>query len=458
MNAPILWIIIPGLAAGILYILRRWERGVTIAGVAICLLLTLLALRLPIGSIISLGPLSIKIGDTFSILGRRLVLADSERPILTLVYAAAAFWLGGAWVAGAGSLFVPIGLGVIVLLTASLAVDPFLYAALFIEMAALLCIPLLSMPKKRVGRGVLRFLSFQTLGAPLILFTGWLASELQTDPTQTVLALRATILVALGFAFLLAVFPFHTWMPMVSEESHPYATAFVFFMLPGIISVFAVKFLESNPWFGAPFGTVELLRMAGGLTVAVGGIWAAFQRHLGRMLAYAVMIETGLSLLVIAVQWTPIPLSQTSVSLPDLFFPLFLSRGLAFATWALALSVLYAHMPDLTYQAMQGAGRKFPIAASALILAHLSLAGFPLLAGFPVRLNIIDGLAPVDPLAVLWILIGLAGLLVGALRTLAVLVMGPGEDPWAVHERRSIRFFLIAGIAALILAGIFPVV
>ncbi len=458
MSAPLLWIVFPGLVAGILYILRKWERGATIAGVLTALILTWLALRLQIGEIIALGPWALKINDTMWILGRRLVLTDAERPILALVYLAAAFWLGGASVARAGQLFVPVGLGVVALMTASLAVDPFLYAALFIEMAALLCIPLLSSPRKHVGRGVLRFLTFQTLGAPFILFTGWLAAELQIDPTQTALVLRTATLAALGFSFLLAVFPFHSWMPMVSDESHPYAMAFVFFMLPGILSVFGVKFLESNPWFGTSPRVVTMLRLAGAFMVATGGLWAAFQRHIGRMLAYAVMVETGLAFLVIAIQWTPTPVPQTSASLPTLFFPLFFSRGLALGTWALALSVFYESSPGLRFRHIHGMGRRFPIAAGALILAHLSLAGFPLLAGFPVRLEILDGLAPIDPLAVFWVLLGLAGLLVGALRTLAVLVMGSGEQQWTVTENHSLRLFLIAGMAALILAGILPVV
>ena len=88
----------------------------------------------------------------------------------------------------------------------------------------------------------------------------------------------------------------------------------------------------------------------------------------------------------------------------------------------------------------------------------LSLAGFPLLAGFPVRLSIIDSLAATDPLAAFWVLFGMAGLLVGALRTLVVLVAGSEEGPWVASESRIARFFLCSGIAGLILAGIFPMI
>jgi hypothetical protein len=35
--------------------------------------------------------------------------------------------------------------------------------------------------------------------------------------------------------------------------------------------------------------------------------------------------------------------------------------------------------------------------------------------------------------------------------------MGPVEERWTVTENRSLRFFLIVGMAALFLAGIVPV-
>jgi NADH:ubiquinone oxidoreductase subunit 2 (subunit N) len=196
------------------------------------------------------------------------------------------------------------------------------------------------------------------------------------------------------------------------------------------------------------------MRLAGAGMVLFGGIWAAFQRRLGRMLAYAVIVETGLSFLAIVIQRNATPSASGSELVSALFFSLFITRGLAMGTWALALSVFYGQAPSLRFWDVRGLGRRFPIAASALILAHFSLAGFPLLAGFPIRLAMIASLARTDPLAALWILVGMVGLLIGALRTLAVLVMGADEAPWTITESRPMQFFLLAGIAALILAGL----
>ena len=54
MNALVIWVILPGLAAMILYSLRRWEKAVNVAGLLIALMLAALAWQLPIGKPLSL--------------------------------------------------------------------------------------------------------------------------------------------------------------------------------------------------------------------------------------------------------------------------------------------------------------------------------------------------------------------------------------------------------------------
>ena len=104
---------------------------------------------------------------------------------------------------------------------AARAVEPFLFGAVRVEIAVLVSIPMLVPPGTRPGRGVLRYLIFQTLALPVILLAGWAFNIVQIYPENQAALARASIFLGLGFAFWLGVFPFYTWIPMLSEESHP---------------------------------------------------------------------------------------------------------------------------------------------------------------------------------------------------------------------------------------------
>ena len=123
MSAPVIWILIPGLAGFILFLLRRWSNLVIAGGIVVTGLLTVLAWQLPIDDPLQLGPLSLKIADTLTVLGRRFVLLDADRPLLVLIYGAATLWFLATFFAEPGDLFIPVGLGVIGFLTAALAVS-----------------------------------------------------------------------------------------------------------------------------------------------------------------------------------------------------------------------------------------------------------------------------------------------------------------------------------------------
>jgi NADH:ubiquinone oxidoreductase subunit 2 (subunit N) len=90
-------------------------------------------------------------------------------------------------------------------------------------------------------------------------------------------------------------------------------------------------------------------------------------------------------------------------------------------------------------------------------MAHFSLAGFPILAGFPARLALWDGLARSSPLAAFAALLGAVGLLMAGLRTLAVVVMTPDREPIQFQESRGQQVLLALGGLALFLVGLFPV-
>jgi NADH-quinone oxidoreductase subunit N len=459
MSAPILWIVFPGVAAGVLYWLRRWERTAQVSGALIALLLAWIAWQLPLGETVSLGKLpglpqetTIFVETTLTLLGRRFVLTNALRPILIMIYLGVAFWFGGAVVARVSRLFIPVGLAIAALLTASLAVEPFLFAALIIEITALISIPILSPPGKRTGRGVLRFLTFQTMGMPFILLAGWALGNETTQPTDQAVALRIAVFLVLGFALLLAIFPFHTWIPMLAEEAHPYPAAFVFFILPTIVALLGLEFLGRYAWLRNSTTVFLVLRFLGVLMAAYGGIWAAFQVHLGRILGYTVIFETGLSLLAISLSGDP----KDGQVLIGIFFALLAPRTVALALWAEALSAIQTHYPELTFEGLRGVARQMPIASAGVLSAQFSTAGFPLLAGFPVQVALWSSLASRSPAIVFLAVLGNIGLFFAAMRTLAILITGPQDTPWIVQETRPQIFLIGTGGLLIFIMGIVP--
>lgn len=267
MNAAVIWIVLPGLVAIFLLLISRMKWIVVLVGVGFTLFLSALAWWLPIGKLVSFGPLSIEITPSLAILGRQFILEPADRSLLVMLYLGAAFWFGGAQFANVDRHFIALSLGITALVAAALFVQPFLYAALIIEMAVLVSVVLLAPPNQPIGKGVLRYLIFLTLSMPFILFAGWMLDGVEANPGDTTLATQVIVLLAFGFGLLFAIFPFHTWIPMLAEEAHPYTAAFVFYFISLAMPLFGLNFLERYNWlFTSPWLFV-FLRLSGVLMV-----------------------------------------------------------------------------------------------------------------------------------------------------------------------------------------------
>ena len=447
MSAPLLWIGIP-LAVALVTLFIPSERVNAALGGMAALLMSAVALFLPIDTALLVGPVSLKVASSLQILGRSLVLNSADAALLAILYGLASLWFFGSEAAGAARRLVPLGMGILALLVASIAVEPFLFAAIFIEIAALLSIPLLSPPAQLPGRGVTRFLVYQTLAMPFILFAGWMLEGVESSPGDLALTLQAATMLGMGFAFLLAVFPLYNWMPMLAEEAPPFVTGFMLWSLPTITIVFGLGFLDNYTWLRTSPALAGALQLSGVLMVTTAGVWAAFQRHLGRIMAYAAVAETGFAILALSIQ-------PSAHSLAVIFLSL-IPRGLGLALWALGLTVLANRAGSLKFSAVKGMARSHPLAVLGIVLAHLSTAGFPLLAGFPPRLGLWEGLAGNSLLLAVWLLVGTLGLLTGAVRSLAALVMAPEYAPWESNETWTQRLMLGLGILGLFLLGVFP--
>ncbi|MEN4042971.1 MAG: proton-conducting transporter membrane subunit [Anaerolineaceae bacterium] len=445
MSAPLIWIVFPLLAATILWFVNRQQQLVFWVGAAICLVLAVLAQHLPVGRETLLASMRLEISPFLFFFGRRFILDASRQPYLVLLYGFAAVWFMGGQLAGAHRYFVPIGLSIIALLVAALAVEPFLYGALLIQIAVLISIPMLTPPGQAPGQGVLRYIIFQTLAIPFILFAGWAAAGVEANPADQRMLSQALLLLGLGFAFWLAIFPFYHWVPLLAEKSNSYAAGFILSLIPVVILLLMLHFMENYTWLRDYRNLQPVLRWIGLLMVVTGGIWAAFQQDLRRLFGYAVIIENGFSLLA---------LSLGSRAGLEIYVASLLPRLVTLWLLAYSLTLLAKNAPA-DFSGIAGLFYRYPFISSALIVALLSLSGLPLLAGYPLREALIIHLGQRSLAAAIWLLAGSAGFIFCVLRAFSVMLTAQ-EMKWTIQEGWLNRVFLSLGIAVLFLLGLLP--
>jgi len=446
MSAPLLWIFLPLTMAGLLMLIRN-QKVIALIACIFTLVLTLAAWLLPIDVALKIGNLSFKLSSSFEILGRHLILSSSDRSFLALIYGSAIAWFAVAPIIKKARRLTSLGLAITALFVAALAVEPFLYAALLIEMAVLLTVPLLLAPGKRPGKGLIRFLIFQTLAMPFILFSGWLLAGIDSNPSDLVIVEQAAILIGLGFSLLLAVFPFYSWIPLLTEESSPFSVGFILWMFPTVTIFFGLGFLDHYAWLRDASTLGSVFTTVGILMIVSGGLLAAFQKHLGRIMGYAVIIETGFSILTFSL--------GRNLGL-NLFFMLFVPRTLSLVVWALSLTILKEHSPTLILKDIKGLLRVWPFATSGLVLANLAMAGMPLLAGFPPHQAIWEGLASTSLPVVLWVSLGYVGLFFSAVHVMLAFASASEGVRWESRETGPQRIIFAIGFLALFLLGLFP--
>jgi len=397
MSSAILWIVFPGMLGLGLLFYRRADRFPLAVVALTCLFLTWIAWQFPIDVVLTVGPFSFEIFPSLSFFGRSLTLSNINRPLLSLVYFFQTLWVLGTVIAKPPRLFVPISLVCVSLFVAALSVDPFLYAPIFIVLAVLVLIPLLVPPGESAGPGALRFLIFQIIAVPFILFTGWILTGVEASPGNLTLTLRSGLLLLMGFTFLLALFPFHSWIPMLARESHPYVLGFLLFFLPTITMIFAISFFDRYAWLRESEFIYQIVALIGSLSILLSGLWAFVERHLARVLGFAAMLGVGFSLL---------GFSLTGADGVQIFFALLLPQLLGLWTMAVALGALWRKESEFNLKKLGNMFNSSPLAVCGLLLAVFSLAGIPSLGSFPPRLALFTKLAAGSTWAAVVALVG----------------------------------------------------
>jgi formate hydrogenlyase subunit 3/multisubunit Na+/H+ antiporter MnhD subunit len=443
MTAPFVLILLTILFALLALALRNNPMLASIFTAFGAAFIAIFVLLAPIDAPIAIFGLSVKISGTWSELGRSLILDPTTRPMVGYLYLAGAFILAAGWIVRTTRFLNPIGMLILGVLAGSLMVKPFLFAAIFLEIAALGAVLLLVTARYPAKTGALRLLTLYTLAMMAILVMGWLLEITGVTEATPDLARRVTFLLAFGFAILMAVPPMHLWLPRAADEAHPYVLVFVVILLQGSGLFFLFRFLDAYPWLRESSTFFNALRMAGVVTATFGGIMAVSQRSLEKFMAYALIADLGVMLIAVGLGTTEgfrLALGLSGV------------RVISLSLWALCLSRLKMIQNQANFI---GVAYRMPLVAAGLVVGIFSLAGFPLTAGFPGRWSLLLSLSVVDNLAA-WSVILVLALIVARGLVWTRTFLHPGEMDNLERANVIERVYFAGGVAIVVLLGVFP--
>ncbi len=445
MNAPVLYIIVPLVLGSLLFLLRNKTRIAQGIGIMFSFIWGLLGFLLPIGEVINAGDSALKVSSSLFILGRRITILDTDRPIVGMIFTFSAIWYFGALLKQANNLYIPVGIVISGLLIASIAIEPFLYAALILALIALLGVLILAERGIKIGSGILRFLVFQMLGVPFILLTDWVLTVAGVNPSDEMILFQAVLFIILGFAFWLGIFPFDTWITLLANEGNLIASGFIFSFLPSINLLLLLDYVNTYAWLRESSIFFQAFNICGTVMLITAGIGAVFQKKTRKLIGHAVIIETGLSLIAISLN-TKVGYEYVVMSI--------VPRTLAYLLITFALSKIVSHAPPEREDIVDSSWTRYPWSTAALHAGMFSLAGMPLLGSFPIKLMLATELASSHPGSLAVFGMGIAGLFVASVR----MALRARKKTLSTRETESKSYItiLICIAAALVAAGLFP--
>ena len=446
MNAPMLWIVIPLVVALVLFVIRRRRRLTAALGAFVCLFLALTALVVEVDVPIDARFFQFTIRSELLVLGRSFSIAGSELPWLAVLFGAGTIWFVWILFIQQRLIYVPLGMAIITGMVAAITVRPFIYAALILEIVTIAYIPFMISEGARVTRGVLRFLIYQTLGVPLLLFAGWLLAGGEIAPISGTTLTQSAVMLGLGFALWFGVFPFYSWIPMISEEVSPLVSGFVFSIHPLAVLIFLLDFLNTYPWLREFPALYIAFRWLGLIMIITGGLWAIFEQKVIKMVGYGALVSSGLALLSLGIRGASGMQLLTYSIIPRLLSLIVLSSSLA---------ILMNKQSGTQVQDMQGHLWKTPTSATAFLLSLFSLSGVPCLPYFPLLTGLLIELTVRSSGLLIPLFIGVILFIINGYRLLNILFRRK-EDIQHEGEPLAIRILLVFLLTALILIGMFP--
>jgi formate hydrogenlyase subunit 3/multisubunit Na+/H+ antiporter MnhD subunit len=445
-----LFVVVPLAVAAALFVVRRLQTLAAFIAAGVAAVLGVAALWLPLDQAAIVGGRQVALGEPVEVLGRQLIVTGSDRVVLGGLFLAAAGLFVVGWRASQGSSFYPLGLAILGLLSTALVARPFLYASLFLTIAAVLATIFFESGTSGQTRGALRFLVLMTLALPAFMIASWLLDLYALNPTDTGLARNIMLAMTVGFVLLLGVVPFHIWIRPVVEEALPVAAVFVLTVFNSVAWFLLFDVLQEYPWLFSQQDMFRILQFLGLLTAVVGGLLAFSSYDFVHVLSYGVLADYGCGLIVLGTR-TPAGLAAVVLAI--------LARPVSLAILALGLAMAREQFQSTRFEKLSGMGWFYPWTTAALVVGGFSLAGIPPLAGFLGRWSETRVLAATQPGYALAVLGATLGVAAGALRGADYALQSPSEAAKALARPREPRVMVALVVLSLVILvgfGLFP--
>jgi NADH-quinone oxidoreductase subunit N len=254
------------------------------------------------------------------------------------------------------------------------------------------------------------------------------------------------LLILVGFSFKISAFPFHFWAPDVYEGAPTPIAGFLSTAskAAGFVVVLRVLIAIFTP--SAAPDWMNMLAIVSVLTMTIGNVLALAQKNIKRLLAFSSIAHAGYILIGV------VAISQLGMTSVVFYLIAYLISNLAAFGIVMTFSQVVGSDEISAYS---GLSRRKPWLALAMMVAFLSLAGMPPLAGFVAKVFVFAAAVKVG---LVWLaFIGVLNSIIGLYYYLTVLkyvylFRSDDEDkPLAISRPYAIALTIL--VLGIILVG-----
>ncbi|WP_455371664.1 NADH-quinone oxidoreductase subunit N, partial [Petrachloros mirabilis] len=287
-----------------------------------------------------------------------------------------------------------------------------------------------------------------------------ISAAIGTRGFEDPLLLIATILLAIGFGFKLAIVPFHMWTPDVYQGAPTSVTAFMAVASKAAsFAAFLRVFVEGLGGLKADWSNLFLLLCV--VTLILGNVVAIIQTNIKRMLAYSSIAHAGYALIGLVAAGRGMGESGGSSGLASVMLYLALYAFMTLGAFSVIAMFRKGGLEGEEIEDFTGLAKRQPLAAFLMLVFMVSLAGIPPTAGFIGKFYVF--MAAVEA-GLTWLaVIALVFAAVSAYYYMRVVMVMYMREPDAtvvdqpiLIESPALSIVLACTVAGVIIFGLFP--